>query len=51
VAGVSAADVQAVSARWLNGERLTIAIAGDTAAIRGSLESLNMGAVHVEESG
>ena len=51
VAGVSAADVQAASARWLKRERLTIAIAGDTTAIRGDLESLNMGAVHVEESG
>jgi zinc protease len=51
VAGVSAADVQAASGRWLKTERLTIAIAGDTAAIRGDLESLNMGAVHVEESG
>ena len=51
VAAVSAADVQAASARWLKAERLTIAIAGDTAAIREDLESLNMGAVHVEQSG
>jgi predicted Zn-dependent peptidase len=51
VAAVSAADVQAASARWLKVDRLTIAIAGDTAVIRGEMESLNMGAVHVEESG
>jgi predicted Zn-dependent peptidase len=51
VAEVSAADVQAASARWLRTEGLTVAIAGDAAAIREDMESLKMGAVHVDENG
>ncbi|HEX2165891.1 MAG TPA: pitrilysin family protein, partial [Longimicrobiales bacterium] len=51
VRGVSAADVQAASARWLRRDALTIAIAGDATAVRNDLESLNIGAVHVDENG
>jgi hypothetical protein len=51
VAEVSAADVQAASTRWLRTEGLTVAIAGDAAAIREDMESLKMGAVHVDENG
>lgn len=51
VRAVSAADVEAVSARWLRTEQLTIAIAGDVAAVAGEMESLGIGAVHVDENG
>ena len=51
VRAVSAADVQAACAKWLKRERLTIAIAGDAGAVRTELESLRIGAVHVDENG
>lgn len=51
VRAVSAADVQAAAARWLRGDELTIALAGDAGSIREELESLKIGAVHVDENG
>jgi zinc protease len=51
VRAVSGADVQAASTRWLRRDELTIAIAGDAGAVRDGLESLKIGAVHVDEDG
>lgn len=51
VRAVSAADVQAACSRWLNSDGLTIAITGDAGAVRADLESLKIGAVHVDENG
>lgn len=51
VRAVSAADVQEASTRWLRRDELTIAIAGDAGAIMDDLDSLEIGAVHVDEIG
>jgi zinc protease len=51
VLDVSAAAVRAAAARWLKPAELTIAVAGDAGAVREELESLKIGAVHVDENG
>ncbi|MGH7463639.1 MAG: M16 family metallopeptidase [Longimicrobiales bacterium] len=51
VRAVSASDVRAASARWLKRDRLTIAIAGDGSSVMGDMDSLKIGAVHVDENG
>ncbi|MBR9989654.1 MAG: insulinase family protein [Gemmatimonadetes bacterium] len=51
VRAVSAADVQAASARWLGRAGLTIAIAGDAGSIAPELEALKIGDVNVDEYG
>ena len=51
VRAVSAADVLEASARWLRRDELTIAIAGDAGAILEDLDSLEIGAVDVDEIG
>ena len=50
VQAVGAEDVQAAAARWIERAGLTIAIAGDASTVRDDLESLNIGAVHVDEN-
>lgn len=49
VGAVTAGDVQAAAARWLQTAGMTIAIAGDGDAVREELEALEMGVVHVED--
>jgi zinc protease len=42
---MTAADVQAAAARWLHAENLVVVVAGDAAAVRDELESLELGPV------
>lgn len=51
VRAVTADDVTAVAQQWLRPAQLTIAIAGDAAAITTELESLGMGDVDVRDVG
>jgi zinc protease len=50
VRAVTASDVQRACARWLDTQLLTVAVAGDARQVRGEIEGLKLGAVHVHES-